>query len=441
MILNDPFFIGICFFSIGFLTLVGFPSISLNYFFKSKVYSYYSWYILSLLLFIIAVYLKETGDFPERSERRHFMQLVVDGLQVWSALFFCGFIYNAMIIQNDKYKKLEKAYILFIGFTVLYTAIIILFPDFIRISYPFFIFSRIIIYLISIVFYYNIGKSLKIIYFRYLFLAITFLFFFGFLALWDSTINISIYTGFQYLCYGYFFENICFIGAFIYMYFNVDKEKKDAAHQYELQIISSKNEIQQQTLDNIGKEIHDNIGQKLTLASLYTQQLEYENKSNEIKESITIISSIINETLSEMRELTKSFTNNSIGENIIYNLIKTECDRIKKLNQFNVRLLCNNKKIKLPLETKTILIRIVQEFFQNSIKHAECKNIIVAIYDNNDSIELSLLDDGIGFEFDTIYTNGIGLKNMKTRVELLNGTFLLESKLTIGTKVTVTLAV
>jgi len=439
MILNDPFFIGICFFSIGFLILVGSTSLFLNYFFKLKVYTFYSLYILSLILFIATVYIKNTGDFPLGSEKRHIMQLVVDGIQVWSALLFCCFIYYAMVLENSKHKKLIKTHVFFIGFTVLYTITIFLFPDFVRKSYAFFIVSRIIIYAISMVFYYNIARELKIVYFRFLFSAITFLFVFGFLALWDSTVNLSVYTGFQYLCYGYFFENICFIGAFIYKYFKVDKEKKEAAHLYELQLFSSKNEIQNQTLDYIGKEIHDNIGQKLTLASLYTQQLEYENKSSDIENSISNISNILNETLSEMRELTKSLTINSIGENIIYNLIETECERVKKLNLFNVRLLCNNKKINLPIETKTILIRIVQEFFQNSIKHSACQNIIVTINESKETIELSLVDDGKGFEMNNFYTNGIGLKNMKTRVELLKGSFMLESKINIGTKINVTL--
>jgi signal transduction histidine kinase len=441
MILNDPFFIGICFFSIGFLTLVGFTSACLNYFFKSKIYSYYSVYILSLIIFIIAVYTKNTGDFPLKSERRYTMQLLVDGLQVWSSLLFCGFIYTAMILQDKKYKKLKKFYLLFIGFTVSYTIIMFLLPDFVRTNYPFFILSRTIIFSISLIFYYKIGKDLNIVFFRYLFLGITFLFLFGILALWDSAfrINKSIYTGFQYLCYGYFFENIFFIGAFIYKYFIVNKEKNEAAHLYDLQLISSKNEMQQQTLDYISREIHDNIGQKLTLASLYTQQLDHENNSVDTKDKIDNINSILNETLSEIRELTKSLIHNSIGDNIIYNLIKIECERIKKLNQFNVRLICNNKKINLSLEAKTILIRIVQEFFQNSIKHADCKNIIVSINDNNTIIELSLIDDGNGFDKDNLQSDGNGLKNMKTRTELLNGNFSLESKKNIGTKVTVTL--
>ncbi|WP_333600475.1 sensor histidine kinase [Flavobacterium sp.] len=441
MILNDPFFIGLCFFTIGFLSLVGFTSTYLNYFFKSKIYRYYSLYIVTLLLFVITVYVKDTGDFPVKTLRRNIMQLLVDGWQMLSALLFCSFIYHAMVLQNATYKKLKKAYYFFIGFTVLYFIIMFAFPDFVRLSFSFFVATRIMIYLIAILFYYHIGKELKIVYFRYLFLATTFLFVSGFLALWDSTVNgkTSVYTGFQYLCYGYFFENICFIGAFIYKYFIVDKEKQEVEHQHEVQLFTTKIEMQQQTMEYIGKEIHDNIGQKLTLASLYTQQLEHENKAPNIKDNIDNISILINESLAEMRELSKSLTDNSIEKNSINKLIEDECERVRKLNLCSVKFISNTKNIDLSYQSKAILIRIAQEFFQNSIKHSECKNLTLQLSTSSNNIGLILVDDGKGFDDSKIYSNGIGLKNMKKRTEMLNGNFKLESKLNVGTKITVTL--
>lgn len=441
MILNDPFFIGLCFFTIGFLSLVGFTSVYLNYFFKSKIYRYYSIYVLTLLLFVILVYFKNTGNFPLKSDRRNVMQLVVDGLQILSALFFCAFVYHGMVLQDIKYVKLKKAYYFFIGFTVFYFIILFLFPDFVRKNYPFFIVSRLIIFLISMVFYYNIGRQLSIVYFRYLFFAITFLFVSGFMALWDSTVNsdTSIYTGFHYLCFGYFLENSCFMGAFIYKYFVVDKEKKDVEHQHSVQLFTSRIEMQQQTMEHIGKEIHDNIGQKLTLASLYTQQLDHENKASNVKETITSISDILNETLSEMRELTKSLTLNTIEKNSICVLIENECERVKKLKKFSVTFLCHSKDSNVSYEAKTIMIRIVQEFFQNSIKHSKCNNITIELSEIENVVELILTDDGIGFDTGNYYSNGIGLKNIKKRTELLNGKFQLESKENFGTKIIITL--
>ncbi len=438
MILNDPFFLAICFFSIGFLSLIGFTSVYLNLFFKSNIYKYYSYYVLSLFLFVIVVYVKNTGNFPLKSERRNIMQLVVDGLQIISALLFCTFIYHGMILQDIKYTKLKKYYVFFIGFTVFYFAVLFIFPNFVLKNYPFFIVSRVVIYLISITFYYNISKRLDIVYFRYLFFAITFLFVSGFMALWDSTVNseTSIYTGFHYLCIGYFLENSCFMGAFIYKYFNVEKEKKDIEFQHKLQLFTSKIEMQQQTMQDIGREIHDNIGQKLTLASLHIQQLTYENKVPQINTNMESISTTINKSLAELRELSKSLTNDMIDINSISKLLEEECIKINNLKICAAHFKFETDKRMLSYQVKSVLLRISQEFIQNSIKHSDCKNISISLLINNNLIVLNLEDDGKGFDIHKNLGTGIGLNNMKKRTEIIGGNYDLQSNLN-GTKLVV----
>jgi signal transduction histidine kinase len=336
------------------------------------------------------------------------MQLIVDGMQMLSALFFCSFIYHALVLHDAKFQKLKNIYYSYIVFTGIYFAVMFIFPDFVRRSFLFFTISRVVVYFIAFFFYYYMLINLKFVFFRYLFLATTCLFISGFMALWDSIANAktSIYTGFHYLCFGYFFENACFIGAFIYKYFIVDKEKQEVEHRHKVQLFSTKIEMQQQTMDYIGKEIHDNIGQKLTLASLYAQLLEQDSETVESKDKIENISLLINQSLSEMRELSKSLTDNSIEDNIICKLIDEECE---------------------------------QEFFQNSIKHSECKNVSVQLQLNEKNVELILVDDGKGFDITSNYTNGIGLKNMKKRIEMLEGELFIESNINAGTKVTVSL--
>ena len=79
----------------------------------------------------------------------------------------------------------------------------------------------------------------------------------------------------------------------------------------------------------------------------------------------------------------------------------------------------------------------MQEFFQNSIKHAACKNIQVSLINNEDFIELILQDDGKGFDTKNANGKGIGLSNIKKRTELINGNFALQSELGKGTNLTI----
>jgi signal transduction histidine kinase len=216
-----------------------------------------------------------------------------------------------------------------------------------------------------------------------------------------------------------------------------EKEKDMITESHAKEILSTQLEMQTQTMQHIGREIHDNVGQKLTLASLYTQQLAYENKVPHINDKIENIGSIIDESLAELRQLSKSLTDDRINENNIIQLLQQECDNVNELKKCNISFTCNQNNIALPYQTKSILVRITQEFLQNTMKHAFCKTILVTLQKNENSLVLTLQDDGNGFDKNKIASSGIGLSNMKKRAEIIGGKFNLESKPNCGTKLSI----
>lgn len=237
---------------------------------------------------------------------------------------------------------------------------------------------------------------------------------------------------------------IIFIGAiitFIRQYRMKKKAHLDEIHTKEevhkKEILETQMEIQTQTMKHIGREIHDNIGQKLTLASLYTQQLSFENKAPQINENIENIGTIINQSLTELRELSKSLTNNTIEDSPISILIENECKKINDLKKCNVKFTQDISSDIESYQIKSILFRITQEFLQNSIKHAQCKNIVVSLSKDTSNVILALQDDGKGFDIKKSKSNGIGLKNIEKRTELIGGTYTLESQSQLGTKITI----
>jgi signal transduction histidine kinase len=209
--------------------------------------------------------------------------------------------------------------------------------------------------------------------------------------------------------------------------------------QHNKELLFTQLEMQTQTMQHIGREIHDNVGQKLTLASLYTQQLAYENKAPQINDKIENIGNIINESLAELRQLSKSLTDDTINDNNITELLQLECDKVNDLKKCSVAFNCSQKNIALPYQTKSILLRIVQEFLQNSIKHAHCKNIQVELNTTEKDLQLSMQDDGKGFELKNNAGSGIGLSNMKKRTEVIGGTYHLQSKPNNGTQLNITI--
>jgi signal transduction histidine kinase len=228
-----------------------------------------------------------------------------------------------------------------------------------------------------------------------------------------------------------------------------EKEKDMITEAHAKELLSTQLEMQTQTMQHIGREIHDNVGQKLTLASLYTQQLAFENKAPQINDKIENIGFIINESLAELRQLSKSLTDDRINDNNIIQLLQQECNTVNDLKKCEVTFSSNQHKIALPYQTKSILLRIAQEFLQNSIKHAACKTIKVNIAKEATCITLSLQDDGKGFDVNTCFgssphqgvggatNNGIGLSNMKKRTEIIGGKFNLDSLPNKGTTLTI----
>jgi signal transduction histidine kinase len=217
-------------------------------------------------------------------------------------------------------------------------------------------------------------------------------------------------------------------------------EIKIANEIHQKELLSTQLEIQQATMQQIGRELHDNIGQKLTLVSLYTQQLVHENKVPQASNRIEQIYQIINSSLQDLRSLSKNLTNDNISENEIVTLIQEEVDHINALKKCKVSFEHDFEHIDLEFVKKNVLLRITQEFLQNSLKHAQCNNISIHLTSAADVfLTLKIQDDGMGFDFDNLIADGIGLKNMKKRAEIIGGEFNLTSKPNSGTTLTIIL--
>ena len=156
-------------------------------------------------------------------------------------------------------------------------------------------------------------------------------------------------------------------------------------------------------------------------------------------EKIDSISEIINQSLTELRALSKSLTDDTINSKNIIDLIQQEVDKINELKKCVANFTYNEKNIKLDYQVKSVLYRIIQEFIQNSLKHSGCKNIMINLESNHNQVKLKVEDDGIGFDINRIRSKGIGLKNMKKRAKIIHADFKIESRINKGTQLIISI--
>jgi len=217
---------------------------------------------------------------------------------------------------------------------------------------------------------------------------------------------------------------------------NHEKEKAILNEQHIQELLHTKLEIQKQTLADIGREIHDNIGQKLTLASIYANHLAFEGQYPQINEQVTAIGAILNESLADLRSLSKNLTNPNAQFAELKDLIDDECVRVNNLNVCKVEYSFTDTNFTLSGTIKNFILRIIQEFIQNSLKHANCTNIFLDFNHTVEGLKIQANDNGIGFETDNqpeTGNRGIGLVNMKKRAELIGAEFSLNSVVYKGT--------
>jgi signal transduction histidine kinase len=212
------------------------------------------------------------------------------------------------------------------------------------------------------------------------------------------------------------------------------EEQKSIAQQHEQELLESQLEIQQQTMQHIGTEIHDNVGQKLTLASLYTKQLAAGSVHN-MESRIMEVGKIIDESLTELRQLSKTLTNPDLANAGLLKLLYEETKRINASGICHISISGISEEIVLPQAEKNILFRMLQEFIQNSLKHSGCRKINILLQIENERLQITAADDGKGFDT-SIPSTGIGLQNMKRRAEQLKAIYQLSSIVGGGTTLT-----
>lgn len=204
-----------------------------------------------------------------------------------------------------------------------------------------------------------------------------------------------------------------------------EKEKQLLEERHHLALATAQTEIQQQTMQEIGRDIHDNIGQKLVLAALYTQQLQHEQQQHSDK--LQRIGNTLNESLAELRQLSKALTDRTLENTPLEALLQREAEKVNLLGHCLFTLQWDEKIPATGFQTKVFALRIVQEFIQNSLKHADCKNILADVRMTADGLAIHLADDGAGFNTGELSAPGIGLENMKKRAALLGAGFSLTS--------------
>ncbi len=218
------------------------------------------------------------------------------------------------------------------------------------------------------------------------------------------------------------------------------KEQEEREAFYRQEILKTQIEIQEQTLENISKEIHDNVTQvlsfiKLTLGT-FGNSLEESRKMklNETRE-------LLSQTINDLRDLSKSMSFEHIKSMGLSRTIEKEVERMNKSDVIDVHFSKNGETYSLGEQRELVLFRILQESINNALKHSGARNIYIDAQYNPKEFVLILRDDGSGFTPAALDNkSGSGLRNIENRAVMIDGKAVIASAPGEGCTVTIAVA-
>jgi len=220
-------------------------------------------------------------------------------------------------------------------------------------------------------------------------------------------------------------------------------EKAQMRIYFDNELYETQQEIQEQTLKNISQEIHDNIGQGLSLAKLNINTMDAQDTGG-LQDKISASKHLITKAIQDLRALSKSLNTDYVTDLGLVRAVEYELEMIQKSGSYLVRFDVNGQLYRLDSKKELIIFRIVQEVLHNIIRHAEATAIEVLIVFDPKTFTVQVSDNGKGFDASQLGTKnyegfGLGLRNMHNRARIIDAGFQITSTIGKGTTVIVSL--
>jgi signal transduction histidine kinase len=223
---------------------------------------------------------------------------------------------------------------------------------------------------------------------------------------------------------------VLFCALLIKLYINKIKNYTKVIYQKDLDFQRELNtsivETQEQVLNNISQDLHDDAGQQLTYINFMLENLKLD--SLQLAEILEPVSNAVYQLSNSIRSISHSLNNQLLMQQDLSRAIETETERLQKNGRISINFTHHGNAKAFNTSQKIVIYRIFQEVINNIFKHSGATVIDVAI-NNEPLFELEIADNGKGFDYDAIKNSdtGLGLNNLVNRAGLIDFTIDIHS--------------
>ena len=212
-------------------------------------------------------------------------------------------------------------------------------------------------------------------------------------------------------------------------------------HDQQTKVFSAMIEGQEKERKRLAIDLHDGLGGRLSAISLKLSKLDNDKLQKYPKEELTRIREDIKDSLSELRSIARNLMPETLIKFGLKAALQDYCSNMNT-RECKVTLQFYDEAKMILLNDQVTIYRIVQELINNAVKHAEATEVLVQYIYEKGKVDIAVEDNGIGFDLESPrHDKGMGLDNLKTRVEYLKGIFDIQSFKNEGTTVTIQIEV
>lgn len=233
-----------------------------------------------------------------------------------------------------------------------------------------------------------------------------------------------------------------FIVTILFLYqrrqYRQEQELARLKEEYDQEVLKSQLEIQEATLKSIAQELHDNIGQVLSVVKLSLAVLPLESE-HQAYAPVQHIREVLNKAVYDLADLTKSLHTDRIAQIGLVESIRFDLETLRRTGLMKVELELQGEEYRLGEQREVFIFRIFQELVNNILKHAKATQITVFLnYLAEDVFVFSVKDNGVGFDLQEKRgslspLNGVGLKSMLNRAKLIGASMIFNAEPGKGT--------
>lgn len=212
--------------------------------------------------------------------------------------------------------------------------------------------------------------------------------------------------------------------------FQYEQEIQLIQANFQKTLLETQLEIQEQTFLQISQEIHDNIGQVLSLVRLNVNRLSTTGNEERIRQT----DQLLGQAITDLRHLSHNLNSDYLKRSGLVEALSQLVSNLERTGKFATSFSCQSDLAALGAEASIILYRIVQEVVNNIIKHADATHLSLSLSEEASGTLITVTDNGKGF--DTLAVRGgIGLKNILDRARMIGGQVDIQSGIGEGTTV------